>query len=163
MRFEEVKPALRFLGIFLGSYLTLNLLYGVWIESLDKTPDAMTVEVTSEVAMILQKIGYQARIEPNPSGPTVFLLNGKKKVLNMFEGCNGINVAIVFLCFVLAFGGNRTRMIWFIGLGMVAIHLANLGRILWLYWLAAHHPQLFYYFHKYLFTAVIHQSANTIR
>ena len=156
MKLDEVKPALRFLGIFLGGYFILNLIYGIWIESLGKTPDAMTYEVSAEVAAILNAIGYTATIQESPSRPVVILFNGNNRILNVFEGCNGINVMIVFLSFVMAFGGARTRMLWFLGVGFVVIHLANLGRILWLFWLANNHKQLFYYFHKYLFTAMIY-------
>lgn len=153
---ESVKPALRFLGVFLVSYIVLSLVYGLWIESLGDTPDAMTREVSREVVDILRTIGYNATLEQNPSGPTMFLFNGTQKVLNVFEGCNGLNVMIVFVSFVLAFGGVPKRMLLFIVMGFMVIHLANLARILWLFWLSAVDAKLFYYFHKYVFTAVIY-------
>jgi exosortase family protein XrtF len=156
MNIAEVKPALRFLGIFLGCYIVLSVLYGFWIESLGKVPDAMTSEVSREVVAILNTLGVEASQEPNPSGPTVFVFDGAKKVLNVFEGCNGLNVMIVFLSFVLAYGGRRERVLWFIPAGFLVIHLANLGRILWLFWLSAFNERLFYYFHKYFFTAAIY-------
>lgn len=156
MSFNEVKPALRFLGIFLGCYLVLSVLYGLWIESLGNIPDAMTSEVSQEVVIVLDALGVAASQQPNPDGPTVFIFDSSRKVLSVFEGCNGLNVMIVFLSFVLAYGGRRGRMLWFIPLGFLLIHLANLGRILWLFWLSAVDARLFYYFHKYFFTAAIY-------
>lgn len=156
MRFEDVKPALRFLGVFLGSYLLLSLLYAYWIESRGGSPDGMTVEVSRQVVGILRLAGVDARQERNPDGPTVQIFEGPRRVLNVFEGCNGINVMIVFLAFVLAFGGQRARIAWFIPLGFLVIHVANLMRILWLFWLSSIDARLFYYFHKYFFTGVIY-------
>lgn len=156
MRLAEVKPALRFLGIFLGCYLVLSLLYGFWIESLGKAPDFMTSEVSREVVAILRVFNVNASQQANPDGPTVFVYEDTRKVLNVFEGCNGLNVMIVFLSFVLAYGGHRQRILWFIPAGFLVIHLANLGRILWLFGLSAFNERLFYYFHKYFFTAVIY-------
>lgn len=156
MKIDEVKPALRFVGIFLGCYLGLSVLYGLWIESLGSIPDFMTREVSREVVDILKTLGVEATQQANPLGPTVFIHQGDRKVLNVFEGCNGLNVMIVFLSFVLAYGGKRERVLWFIPAGFVVIHLANLGRILWLFGLSSVNAQLFYYFHKYFFTAVIY-------
>lgn len=156
MTVAEVKPALRFLGIFLGCYLGLSILYGLWIESLGSLPDPMTTEVSREVTAILRGLGSDVRFEANPMGPTVFIFDGTRKVLNVFEGCNGLNVMIVFLSFVLAFGGRRQRVLWFVPTGFLVIHLANLGRVLWLFWLSSVNARLFYYFHKYFFTAVIY-------
>lgn len=156
MTFADVKPAVRFLGIFLGCYLGLSILYGLWIESLGSLPDGMTREVSREVAGILKGLGYDAETRPNPLGPTVFLYLGEEKIINVFEGCNGLNVMIVFLSFVFAFGGSARNIAWFIPAGFLAIHVTNLARVLWLFWLAAVDAKLFYYFHKYLFTAVIY-------
>jgi len=156
MNWSEVKPALRFLGIFLGVYLVLNLIYGLWIESLGTAPDSVTRSVSSQVAAILQNANYPAGIRDNPAGPTIFLLRDEQIILNVFEGCNGINVMIVFLSFVLAFGGKKSSLMWFVPVGFLVIHFSNLARIFGLYWLSEQNDQLFYYYHKYFFTALIY-------
>lgn len=156
MTFREVKPALHFLGIFLGCYLGLSILYGLWIESRGDIADPMTKEVSREVVAILRGLSFDAHLEPNSTGPTVMIYQGSSKMLNMFEGCNGLNVMIVFVSFVLAFGGRRHSIFWFIPVGMFVIHLSNLGRIFLLYVIAGADARLFYYFHKYFFTAAIY-------
>lgn len=156
MKLSDYKPALRFLGYFLGSYFVLNLIYGLWIESLGQHPDAMTHLVSYQSGKILELLGFEASVVLSQTGPTVGLMNGGQTVLNVFEGCNGINVFIVFFSFLLAFGGSIKKMLWFIPLGLVVIHLSNLMRILLLFWLAERESHYFYYFHKYLFTAAIY-------
>lgn len=156
MNLKEYKPALRFLLIFVGSYFTLNLLYGVWIESLGNEPDKATYWVSSHTKIFLNTLGFDAWVSPNPDGPTIRLKNGEQVVLNIFEGCNGINVMIVFLSFVWAFAAPKKRWAWFIPMGLVVIHFANILRISLLYWFSEKQQNLFHYFHKYFFTAAIY-------
>jgi exosortase family protein XrtF len=149
---KDFKPALRFLSVFIGAYFVLNLVYGLWIYSLETKPDAMTYWVSQQTAA-LENCTY----EVNHLRPTVFLRDSSGKiVLNIFEGCNGINVMIVFFSFIIAFGGSLMRMLWFIPFGLALIHAFNIVRLLFLYYLAVHHTTYFYYFHKYFFTAVIY-------
>lgn len=155
-KLKEFKPTLRFLLIFLSVYFVLNLLYGLWIESLGTRPDFATHWVSAQSANLMSALGYDAMAEQNPDGPTIRMLSGDRVILNVFEGCNGLNVVIVFMAFILAFGGPVRKMSWFIPLGILAIHLCNLGRIMLLYFLSYSSSNYFHYFHKYLFTAVIY-------
>lgn len=47
-------------------------------------------------------------------------------------------------------------MLWFIPMGVVIIHVANLFRVSGLYLVAEYLQQYFYYVHKYAFTASIY-------
>lgn len=155
MNFSDFKPALRFLLIFLSVYFGLNLMYGVWIESLGNKPDIATHWVSTQSANLVSLISDEAYAVPNTEGPTIKIICKNRVILNVFEGCNGINVVIVFLAFILAFGGSIKKMLWFIPTGLLVIHLFNLGRIILLYYLSYNNSTFFYYFHKYFFTAVI--------
>lgn len=156
LKLNEFKPALRFLLIFLSVYFVLNLLYGLWIESLGSKPDFATQWVSRQSAKLMDAFGYAAQATPNPDGPTVLMVSGDRIILNVFEGCNGLNVVIVFLAFILAFGGSAKKMIWYIPMGLLAIHAFNLGRIMLLYFLSFTGSNYFHYFHKYLFTAILY-------
>lgn len=151
-----MKPAIKFLVIFLGTYFVLSLVYGIWIESLGSRPDIATQWVSEQTAGLLKGMGYEVQSSPNPNGPTVRITNKEKVILNVFEGCNGLNVWIVFLAFILAFGGPAKRMAWFVPSGFLLIHLCNIGRILVLFFLSYNNSTYFYYFHKYVFTALIY-------
>jgi exosortase family protein XrtF len=153
---KEFKPAFRFLFIFLGLYLVGNVLYGVFIESFGSSPDPITEIVAYQSASILRASGIAVNAVQNTQGPTVFLRNEVKMILNIYEGCNGLNVMIVFIAFVVAFGGNYKRMSWFIPAGLLIIHLFNLIRITLLYIVAISYQHYFYYIHKYIFTGVLY-------
>ncbi|HLZ17075.1 MAG TPA: exosortase family protein XrtF [Cyclobacteriaceae bacterium] len=154
---NEFKPAIRFVLMFVGLYLMGNLVYGLYISSLGNTPDEITDLVSGQSAWVLNNLlGYDVNAVLNSAGPTVFLKTGQRVVLNVYEGCNGINVFIVFAAFIIAFSGSRRSALWFIPLGILILHACNLLRIAFLYWTAVNLQRYFYYVHKYIFTAFIY-------
>jgi exosortase family protein XrtF len=154
--FQEFKPALLFLGKFLAIYLVGNILYGLFVELYDKAPDPVTRQVSVQTAWILTALGTETTAVDHTNDPKVALICGADVVLNVFEGCNGINVMIVFVAFLFSFGGNRKALLFFIPAGLLLIHIFNLVRILLLFNLATEQSRHFYYFHKYFFTAFLY-------
>src|SRR5690349_2794862 len=124
--FKEFKPAFLFLARFLGFYITGNLLYGFYITSLGPHPDWLTYTATHQTSVFLNWCGESTTADVNHYGPTVFLNIPGDTVLNVYEGCNGVNVMIVFVAFIIAFGGKLKAMPWFILSGLLIIHLANI-------------------------------------
>ena len=55
----------------------------------------------------------------------------------------GLSTVGLFVGFVLAFPGGALRRALFVPLGVLAIHLANTGRIAALAWMNAAHPEVF--------------------
>lgn len=154
---KEFKPALRFLLVFVGLYLIGNVIYGLFISYRENMPDEMTNLVAHQSARILRLFfGYHVNAVLNSTGPTVFLKTGEHVVLNIYEGCNGINVFIVYSAFIIAFKGSLKKVFWFIPLGIIILHVSNLLRIVFLYWTAVNFYTYFYYVHKYVFTVIIY-------
>jgi exosortase family protein XrtF len=153
---KDLKPALRFLTIFLVLYLGLNVLYGIWISSYGTEADPATWAVTRQTSAILNLLGEQTTTLSSPGKASVSILVGMRSALSVYEGCNGINVMIVFVAFIFAFGGAVWKMSWFVPLGIVMIYMVNLIRVLGLFYVAEHLQEYFYYIHKYAFTAFIY-------
>jgi exosortase family protein XrtF len=153
---KEFKPALWFLTVFLGLYIGLNVLYGIWIASFDTKADTATIKITEQASFLLKLFGEQTHTQLRGNAPTVSIHNDKHVALSVFEGCNSINVMIVFISFLFAFKGSWKKLIWFLPLGLLLIYAANLLRIVALYYVAEYWRQYFYYVHKYLFTAAIY-------
>lgn len=154
---SQFKPALLFLARFLAVYVVGNVLYGLYIESFGDEVDAVTRVVTEHTSALLQITGEATSTGDRAGRPIVLLMNASDgTVLNVFEGCNGLNVMIVFVAFLVAFGGPLKKMAWFIPAGLLIIHVFNLLRIGLLYYVATHFEQYFYFFHKYLFTAILY-------
>lgn len=153
---KELKPAFRFLAIFVGLYLGLNILYGLWISSYDLMVDPATAAVTRQSSLLLNVCGEETSTQPKESAPAISIINPSGIVINVFEGCNGINVMIVFVAFLFAFGGQRKKIIWFLPVGIIIIYLANLIRVMTLYYVAEYWATYFYYIHKYVLTAFLY-------
>ncbi len=154
--FREFKPALRFLGFFAGVYMSGNLLYGGYVEFNKPKPDPVSIWVTSQSAFLLSACSEPVQAIVSEHEPIVLLRSEQRTVLRVFEGCNGLNVMIVFVSFVIAFGGKTRQLLIFLLGGCALLHLVNLLRIMLLYQTALYRPLFFYYFHKYFFTAVLY-------
>ena len=159
---KEFKPALIFLGKFLALYFVGNILYGLYVESYDQQPDGITGVVTAQTSWLLNVIGYETHYGNVPGAPKIALSEAGEVVLNVYEGCNGINVMIVFISFLFAFGGPGKALSIFLPAGLLIIHLFNLLRIALLFVLAINDSRQFYYYHKYFFTAILYVVVFTL-
>jgi exosortase family protein XrtF len=153
---KEFIPAFRFLVTFLALYLGLNLVYGWWISSYNDQADWATNLVTHQTSFILNVFGEQTSSQPKSGAPTVLILKGSKTVISVYEGCNSINVMIVFVAFLFAFRGSWKSLSWFLPLGLFIIYIANLFRVFLLFYVAEYWQNYFYYVHKYIFTAALY-------
>jgi exosortase/archaeosortase family protein len=48
------------------------------------------------------------------------------------------------------------KLAWFAPLGVIIIHVVNLGRIIGLFFVVIYLPKALYFSHKYLFTTIIY-------
>ncbi|MBL3655374.1 exosortase family protein XrtF [Fulvivirga sediminis] len=156
MNISEFKPAILFIVKFLVLYLGLNLLYGFYIDTYSPSPDPITVVVTNQVSGVMSAFGNGVEASDNQEKPSVFLSLNGYNILSVYEGCNGLNVMIVFLVFLLSYGKPIKKLYWFIPMGLVGVHLFNLIRIILLFWVAQDFPEMMYFAHKYLFTAFLY-------
>jgi exosortase family protein XrtF len=153
---RDFKYSFLFLGKFLAVYFCGNLLYGLYIDSFGNTPDTITYWVTDQTSQVQNVFGVRSSLSVNDGKPSISMRENDDGVINVFEGCNGVNVMIVFMAFIVAFGGSIRRMMWFLPLGLITIHVFNLLRIILLYAAAQQNTQYFYYIHKYFFTAALY-------
>ncbi len=154
--FREFKPTTFFLVKFLVIYVAGNLLYGVFVSSYGQRPDILTRVVTSQTSFLLSGMGWSTSVVDDQVRPTTFIKNEGRSIIAVYEGCNGINVMIIFVGFIFSFGGSRQHMWWFILLGLALIHLLNLIRLMLLFVITIELPRYLYFTHKYLFTSVIY-------
>lgn len=159
---KEFKPALIFLGKFLALYFVGNMLYGLYVESYDRQSDGITGAVTAQTSWLLNVVGYETHYGGVSGAPKIALSEAGDVVLYVYEGCNGINVMIVFIAFLFAFGGHGKALAIFMPAGLLIIHFFNLLRIGLLFVLATNDSRQFYYYHKYFFTATLYAVVFTL-
>lgn len=153
---KEFKPTILFLVKFVAIYLVGNFLYGLYVTAYNPGPDIATHWVSDQTAIVLTACGWPTEVEDRADRPTTRLNYDGKSILAVYEGCNGINVMIVFVAFLIAFGPMTKAMLWFLPLGLLIIHLMNLARITLLFWVSIYMESLMYFTHKYFFTAILY-------
>lgn len=150
------KDVISFLIKFVGLYLILNVVYGIFIEYYRPEVDPFTWLVSVNVATLLAFFDDTISLKIYSGSPYIGFLKGTKIVIRAFEGCNGINVMIVFVAFLFAFKGPLKKTMLFLLIGLGIIHIMNLLRVSLLYEVALHIPAQLYFYHKYLFTGVLY-------
>jgi exosortase family protein XrtF len=164
---KEFKPTIFFLLRFLGVYLLGSALYGLYISNYDQAQslDPATRWVTYQCVSTANIFGYDAKVtqddhlnwanEEEQTYDSLWL--NAQYAISVEEGCNGLNIMILFIAFVIGFGGKWLNTLIFIPSGLLFIHLANIGRLMLLSLLNVEFDgRGFHFFHKYGFTAVLY-------
>lgn len=153
---KEQKAILLFLVKFIGLYLALNTGYGLWISYYDPSPDPLTRIVTHHTIALVSLVEDNISAIERVNSPSVPICQNGEAVVSVFEGCNSMNVMIVFVAFIAAYTGTWKKTLWFGLSGIVVIYAFNLFRVGMLFFIAKYYPNNLYFFHKYLFTALLY-------
>jgi exosortase family protein XrtF len=159
---KEFKPTILFLVKFALIFGIGSFAYGSYIKSFhnpeNPKPDSFTNWVAVQSNGMLHMLGYKTKLYYPEKSPIIdiYIDNEEQNGVAFYEGCNGLNIMILFVAFVFAFSNNYKTMLWFIPAGLVAIHIFNLLRIVSLTIMATVNSTAFHFFHKYAFTGVIY-------
>lgn len=156
MNVREFLPSIWFLVKFVGFFTVASLTYAIYVQMSMPKPDSMTHLVAEQTRVALDLIGWETDVIDNDNLATTRIVYKNKSILSIYEGCNGINIFIIFLSFIFAFGKINLRTAYFGVLGIFVIHLVNLLRITLLFFVSYGLSEYFYFVHKYLFTSVIY-------
>jgi len=151
---NENKRVLYFIGRFLLAFAGLSLIYGIWIDSYGNLSDPFSWLVGRNLQLLFG--AENLKLEQILGHPAIAVDYNGSSAVSLFEGCNGLSVMILFFAFVFAFKGNWKDLLWFVPIGLMIIHLFNLGRLSLLIYLAHGNSPLFHFMHKYLFTLIIY-------
>ncbi len=159
---NEFKPTIYFLLKFAVIFGIGSLLYGNYINSYREIeppiPDSFTNWVAEQTNAVVRAFGNDAHMWYPENEPivVVYIKGYEDDNISFYEGCNGLNIMILFVAFVFAFGNRYKQMLWFIPVGILAIHIFNLARLSSLSIMATLSSSVFHFFHKYAFTAIIY-------
>lgn len=158
---KEFRPTLLFLGKFAGFYFIVSFIYGLYIQSFQRAeppqPDHFSIVASQHTVAVLKLLDTEWAYAKYPDEASVLIYKGDESAVSVFEGCNGVNLAILFVAFIIAFGGSAKAMAVYIPLGLLFIHLSNILRIGLLSLISMQkNEQAFYFFHKFGFTGIIY-------
>ena len=157
--FRKYASVLRFVVLFLGTYILLSVLYGVYL-NLSKegayAPDFITNLVAKQSRSIIDGVGYQAEVIPHTSKPTMKLYINGKYLAHIIEGCNAVSIMILFVAFVISFAQHWKKTLLFILAGAVLIYAMNIVRIAILGVMLFEYPQYNKMLHGVVFPGIIY-------
>ena len=156
---KQYKPVIKFILTFLLVYAVLTIGYKIYLsQSTGKTyyPDYITNLTAKQSVLLLESVGYEARVKPHEAEPSMKLIVNNKFVARVVEGCNSVSIIILFLSFIVAFAGSFKRTALYILAGSVLIYSVNLMRIVILSIGLYHYPWRREILHTVIFPLIIY-------
>ncbi len=136
---------------FLGRFAALLTTF-YFIVASHPVNDAVIVPFTAGIARA-------AAVALNALGEDVAVadteIRSPRFSVNIENGCNGVETALLFGSAVLAFPAPWKQRLFGLALGFAAIQLVNLVRVVSLFWIGAHRPALFSASHTVLWQSIV--------
>lgn len=158
--FKKYKLSIIFLMRFAFVFIPLMLSYEYYLDSFEsdviQDSDSMTYEVAAQSSNLAEILGFNSFIYQHAEESSVkFILDNTYRI-KIVEGCNGLSVIILFVAFIIAFGGRIIDQTIFIVSGVLWIHLSNVARITFLAYIYTYHYDYANFFHDYVFPSIIY-------
>ena len=131
-------------GIFLGAGYLLSIYRPV----VEHAVVPFTAFISNVSSFLLRLLGSDA----HAAGTR---LSGQGVSFELRNGCNGVWATIIFVSAVLAFPSPLRIKLWGVLLGVCAIFALNLARVISLYYIVLHYPNLFEGAHIYVWQTVV--------
>ncbi len=157
--FKKYRAVIRFIVLFLGSYLVLSALYAYYLKvsvNSDYPPDFLTNLVARQSATLLEAFGYETAMEFNSLRKGMFITIENSYAVNIVEGCNAVSVIILFVSFVISFAEKFKKTFLFLLAGAVLIYVVNILRIALLAIALYEFPDYQEVLHSVIFPGVIY-------
>lgn len=157
--FIKYKSVIRFVVLFLGTYLVLSVIYSFYLDfskSGDYYPDFVTNLVAKQSSELISGFGYDAEVIPHETETSMKLIVNKVFLARIVEGCNAISIMILFTAFIVSFAERFKKTVLFILAGVVIIYSVNVVRIAILTIALYEYPEYSETLHGVIFPAIIY-------
>ena len=167
--FNKFPPAIRsFLLRALIIFVLWKCIYGFFLEPNRTLDNSLTMKVGGDVAWVLKKLkssqDYQAEARIDEkwfegrlyAAPVTRIEYKGKKLMHIADGCNGLELFVLYLGFIFILPASLKRKFAFGIAGIFIIHIINVLRCVGLAFVAIHWRDHFEFAHHYLFKAVVY-------
>ncbi len=79
-----------------------------------------------------------------------------KTILSIFDDCNGLDLYLIYLVFLILLPFSAKRKLKFSLIGIISIFIGNIIRCIGLYWIYVHYRGMFEFNHHYVFTIMMY-------
>jgi exosortase/archaeosortase family protein len=146
----------RFLFLSGALYVAWMLLYYFVIKVYTLWDYELNYNIVTLTHHFLHLFGVNTLIEIESDHVLLFMDGGNYRGIWVGDECNGFKLFSIFSIFIIAFPGDWKKKLWFIPLGMLLVHLANVLRVAALVLINNHFPQYLDFNHLYTFTIFVY-------
>lgn len=136
-------------------YLALYLVYQFLIKRYTFYDQRFIGLIIKSADLFLRTLGYKTFMVLQDMDMQVIGIDGSNGVW-VGSNCNAITLFSLFAVFILAYPGNKKNKLWFIPVGILAIHFLNIIRVVALAIIASHRPEYLNFNHTYTFTFLVY-------
>ena len=140
---REITFLLLFLVVLGGSFALISL---NWVN--DHAIEPFTAVVARASGAGLNLLGQRVTLEGT-------IIKGSRFAVNIRNGCNGVEAMLIYLAAVIAFPASWRARLSGLGLGIVAIQLVNLVRVIALYLTGVYFPKIFDASHTVIWQSIV--------
>lgn len=150
-KLQPFKEIIIFMAIITGFHLFWNF-WGFWsdykifgVHVIKPTVEPMLIHLRIVSAWIANNLlGISTIVEDE------LLIHEEVHHMGVTWGCAGIKQIIMFFVLMLIYPGPWKKKLWFIPLGLLAVHLTNLFRIISLYAIVIYKIEWFTFTHDWI-------------
>ncbi len=158
---QKNKVLQLFIIKFFVSYGIMVGLYSYYLNKTQKketvfTCSPITTKVANQTVKMIAILGYNAKVEQHQNELSIKIWINKNYVSRVIEGCNSINIIILFLAFIIAFSGSLKVTIIYGIVGSLLIYSTNIFRIAILSIGILEYPKHQNILHNIVFPAIIY-------
>lgn len=146
---------LRFLLTSSLAYLILYLVYQFYIKKNTFIDQAFIRVIINSAEWLLQLLGYKTFKTLSDTDFQVLGIDSSNGVW-IGSGCNSITLFCLFAVFIIAYPGSFKNKWWYVGVGILSIHILNIFRVAALAIIQLKSPAWLDFNHTYTFTFIIY-------
>lgn len=152
--FTNISKQDKFISLFIlkavGLYLLWFLIYDNWLLNNGFVDHFLINHLVQVSVKIVELLGYTSFVYADAFG-----VDGTHGVL-IGAPCNGLSLFALFAGFIIIFPGKIKHKLLYIPIGLLAIHLVNIARLVGLALVVVYYPNSLQFNHKYTFTIVVY-------
>jgi exosortase family protein XrtF len=136
-------------------YLILFLIYQFIVKRYTYYDQKFIGSIIASADAIVHLFGYKTFKSLQDIDMQVIGLDGATGVW-IGSNCNALTLFTLFTVFVVAYPGHQKSKIWFVPLGILAIHILNICRVIALMFINLYAPNYLDFNHTYTFTFIVY-------
>ena len=149
-------PTFRFFGLAFLAYVVWSVAYEQVLKPSTTLDEVVIEHMVRSTEAVFEAVGWPVGTYPQPVTHRDRVGVAGHAGVQIGAPCDGVALFALFAIFILAFPGPIFRKAWFIPAGIALLHLANIGRVVFLTRIQATSPEWLEFNHDYTFTVLIY-------